>query len=248
MNNKQKGTVEAALKINIGGEPVTIRLSVEKGQVGPEAILPFVRDLTDKVVNIAIKQSALKGKSVSCQKGCGACCAQLVPVTETEVREIARLIETMPKSVKQKIMARFDAAKQQMQNAGLWHQLTHPESFDKSDAQAFGLKYFSQAVYCPFLVDQSCSIHTHRPIACREYLVSSDAKLCATPHKGGIEGIKIPHKLSNVLAVIHEDDTNFTSRWIPLIVAPYWQALHPNLPTKKPGPEWVEKFLAKLNH
>jgi Fe-S-cluster containining protein len=36
---------------------------------------------------------------------------------------------------------------------------------------------------CPFLEDESCSIHPDRPLVCREYLVTSPAELCAGPRR-----------------------------------------------------------------
>ncbi len=45
-------------------------------------------------------------------------------------------------------------------------------------------RYFHLGIACPFLEDESCSIHADRPISCREYLVTSPAVNCADPKPG----------------------------------------------------------------
>jgi hypothetical protein len=42
-------------------------------------------------------------------------------------------------------------------------------------------EYFKLGIACPFLEDESCSIHPDRPMACREYLVSSRPENCRSP-------------------------------------------------------------------
>ena len=44
-------------------------------------------------------------------------------------------------------------------------------------------EYFKHGIACPFLEDESCSIHPDRPMACREYLVSSPAENCRAPRR-----------------------------------------------------------------
>ena len=41
-------------------------------------------------------------------------------------------------------------------------------------------RYFDAGVACPLLVDGRCSVRSVRPLACREYLVTSDPRHCAT--------------------------------------------------------------------
>lgn len=244
---KKKHQLEADLNLSIDNQKVTIHLAVDEGPTGPATILPFVQELSNRSIAIAVENTVQQGQSISCQKGCGACCAQLVPVTETEIRQIARLIKSLPKATRQKVMQRFDTARQKLETAGLWQKLSNPMSLDLHDSTEFGLQYFELGIACPFLEDGACSIHVDRPLACREYLVTSDAKHCADPRSGNIDGVNVPTRISEALAILCEDDPHYHSRWVPLIVAPYWQALFPDLPAKKTGPQWVELFLKKLN-
>ena len=239
-------TLEADLNLTIGTQQVSFHVNVAAGPSSPATILKFVQAFADKTVEIAVEIIEKEGKTISCQKGCGACCAQLVPVTEIEIRQIAKLIRNLPKAEKQQVLARFEQARTKLQIAGLWQQLINPKSADLQDTTDFGLRYFEQGIDCPFLVEGACSIHADRPIACREYLVTSDAKHCANPRRGKIDGVSIPVRLSMVLGRLCEADNHHHADWVPLIVAPYWQALFPNLPSKKTGQQWVELFLEKL--
>lgn len=244
--HKSSDTVEADLNLSIGKEQVSFHVSVAAGRTSPATLLKFVQAFSDKTVQIAVNDILQEGKTISCKKGCGACCAQLVPATEIEIRHIALLIKDFPKERKQQVMTRFDQARSKLQAAGLWEQLINPATFDEQNTIDFGLKYFELGIYCPFLIDDACSIHADRPIACREYLVTSDARYCAQPRAEKIDGVSIPIRLSAVLGRLCEADSHHHADWVPLILAPYWQALYPNLPTKKTGQQWLELFLEKL--
>lgn len=238
--------IDAELKLQIGAYPIELQVAVNTQPSSPATILAFVQQFADKIVQIGVDEASKAGKQISCKKGCGACCAQLVPVTEIEIRYIADMIKSMPKPMKKVIMLRFDAARQKLQDAGLWQQLITPNSFEISRTDEFAMNYFDLQIECPFLVEGACSIHVNRPIICREYLVTSDAAYCACPRDEKIEGVSIPLRLSTILGHVCEDDCHHHSHWVPLIVAPYWQALYPNLPSRKTGQEWIQQFMNKL--
>ncbi len=245
--NAKQNTISADLNLSVGGKPLTIHLEVEQGLTGPEAILPFARELADKTLAVAVAKAVSQGKSISCQKGCSACCAQLVPISEIEAREIARLINRLPKARRRIIISRFKAGREKLQQAGLWRQLANPRTLGKHDLTVFGMRYFDVQVFCPFLEGGACSIHEVRPIACREYLVISDPEYCANPHLEKIKGVQIPARVSKALGRIYADDPAFQTQWVPLILAPFWQDIHSEYPAKKAGPEWVELLLDKFS-
>jgi len=238
--------IDAQLKLNIGGENCEINISVPEENSGPNAILPFARELTNKAVDIAVKEFTKDGKQISCEKGCGACCVQLVPISDTEAREISKLIKTYPKTKKKALMSRFETAKKQLVDSNLWETLSHPEKITDDQTRSLGHDYFSQQIPCPFLEDGACSIHPIRPLSCREFLVTSPPKYCANPNEKDIVTVDIPTRISNAFAALGENDPNYTTTWIPLILAPYWQQKHPNHLSKKTGPLWVEELLDKI--
>ncbi|HEX5430886.1 MAG TPA: hypothetical protein VFW83_02890, partial [Bryobacteraceae bacterium] len=50
----------------------------------PFELIPILYGLTDAVVSMSESRTVENGKSISCRAGCGACCRQLVPVSEPE--------------------------------------------------------------------------------------------------------------------------------------------------------------------
>jgi len=243
---KSTDILSAELELNIGTEKKRFNIRVPENATNPQSILPFVQDVANEVINVAIVESENNGKKITCQKGCGACCSQLVPISETEIRYIAKMIKSMPKVKKQKLMHRFKEAKKAFEGAGLWDELMHPQTLPIERRREFGLAYFDVKQDCPFLEDGACSIHKDRPIACREYLVTSDPEFCNNPKEGKIDGVKVSNAPSNALGQLYDDDVNHTSNWVPLIVAPFWQGEYSNLPTKRSGKDWVERFLKNL--
>jgi NADH:ubiquinone oxidoreductase subunit D len=61
---------------------------------------------------LAEENARASGATVSCKKGCGACCRQLVPVSEIEARQLKELVEQMPEPRRSEIWARFERARE----------------------------------------------------------------------------------------------------------------------------------------
>jgi len=239
--------IDAQLKLNIGGENCEINLSVPKGTTRPNALLPFARALTNKTVDVAVKEFTKDGEKISCKKGCGACCVQLVPISDTEARELTKLIKTFSKAKQNALMNKFESARKQLIDTDLWERLNHPETIGDDQMRSLGHEYFSQQIACPFLEDGACSIHPVRPLSCREFLVTSPAVYCTDPNEHDVVTVDIPTRISNAFATLGENDPQYTTAWIPLVLAPYWQQIHPKQVSKKTGPQWVEELLAKIN-
>ena len=144
-------------------------------------------------------------------------------------------------------MFKFNTAKSQLNDAGLWETLSHPENISDDEIRALGHQYFAQQIPCPFLEEGACSIHPVRPLSCREFLVTSPAIHCSNPDENSTVTVDIPIRISNAFATLGKNDSHFTHHWVPLILAPYWQKLHPNQTSKKTGPRWVEEFLNNIN-
>lgn len=238
---------EAKFVMTIANQPCEFHISVPEGKTGPESALPFARELTNKIVEFAIKAVEEKGEKISCTKGCGACCDQLVPVSETEAREISKMIQAMPKVRKQQIMERFRLAREKLESAGIWEQLIQPQSMTKEETFEFGINYFRLGIPCPFLEEGACSIHPSRPLTCREFLVTSDAKYCSSPDKTNIRTVEIPKRMSNAYARLYEDDPNYVSHWVALITVPFWPSRFPSKPASRQGPQWIEALIQKMN-
>lgn len=72
-----------------------------------EAWLPFLQMLAGKSVQSADEAAEGAGACVSCAKGCGACCRQLVAISLVEARALAQLVAETPQPGQSEIRRRF---------------------------------------------------------------------------------------------------------------------------------------------
>jgi Fe-S-cluster containining protein len=246
-NAPQGETVTA--HVTLAGESWELQtaVSVPTGPIQLRTMLPMVQSFADAVVGVAAKTAEEQGRRISCRKGCGACCRQLVPISEVEARHLAALVEAMPEPRRSRIQARFIEAGRRLAEAGLLEVLRHRQEWAEGQGRSVGSTYFQQGIPCPFLEEEACSIHPDRPIACREYLVTSPAENCARPSAETVDCVKLPMRLWPALALFDAvgPEERFI-RWVPLVLAPEWVAAHPEEPDAQPGPELLRRFFDQL--
>lgn len=242
----QTATVE--VQATIGSCSLNLSVGVPTGPAGVDEFLPLLQILSDKVVATAEADAAQRGKCISCQKGCGACCRQLVPLSPADARNIARLVAEMPEPRKSQIVERFVDARRRLRESGLWEKLDQRRNWPEAEVSAIGIEYFKQGIACPFLEEESCSIHRDRPLSCREYLVTSPAEHCATPSSESIECLPMPAKVWLSAARCEpETPADRYLNWVPLIQSLDWAAEHPAPPATKPGPEMLRQLIEGLS-
>lgn len=232
----EKLNVRVGMKV--WDDEVEMELTLPAGPARLASLLPVFQQVADGLVGMAAERAGAQGRVVSCKKGCGACCRQLVPISEIEARRIARLVEELPEPRRTEVRARFSRARERLAEAGLLSKLENREGFVEGEIASFGLAYFHLGIPCPFLEDESCSIHADRPISCREYLVTSPAVNCADPKPGTIDQVELPAKVWTALA--RADATGPRGRfipWVPLILAPGWASASPDASTPRPVEE-----------
>src|SRR5262245_56987035 len=83
------------------------RISVPAGPAKLGDLLPVVNSLADAVVNVGIQSVEKAGQKVSCKAGCGACCRQLVPISEVEARRIRDVLDELPEPRRSVVRERF---------------------------------------------------------------------------------------------------------------------------------------------
>jgi Fe-S-cluster containining protein len=238
--------VQITVELSIAGTRLKGQIPVSTGPTRPRELLPVFRGLAESVIAIGVKAVEDEGQAVSCKKGCGACCRQLVPISECEAYQLRDLIDGLPEPRRTEVRARFAEARRRLEEAGLLDKLLHPERFSDDELRPAGLEYFHQGIPCPFLDEESCSIHPERPIACREYLVTSPAENCARPTAETVRCVPLPVKVSGAVSRLDLDPAARFVRWVPLIVAPEWAESHPDAAPPRPGPEVLREFFDRL--
>jgi Fe-S-cluster containining protein len=235
-------TITGTGRVRIDGEPMSVEFTVPKGPCGPEALLPGAQKLANQVADLAAARANRNGFKISCAKGCGACCRQMVPISPSEAQHLARLVKAMPPERAAEVRQWFDAALSKMQAAGLPPR-GHPVT-DKAAYREFGLAYFRQGVACPFLRDESCSIHPDRPLVCREYQVVSPPPACAQVGSAGVQQVPVPVPVWSVFA--RSVSPQHTVEWMPLIEALRYAEANPGIDKSQTGPQRVNSFLEEL--
>ncbi len=232
------------LRMSVGGLVIQARITAPTAPVKQQAVLPALQGLVNAVVSASEQELAGAGKTVSCKAGCGACCRQAVPISVPEAYFIQELVEQMPEPRRSAIKARFAEAGQRLRDAGLHDAAMRIGEMGVEARQVFDQAYFRLAIACPFLEDESCSIHPDRPLACREYLVTSPPTRCASPHEGGINVVPVP-KLSTLLRFSGGESGEYPAA-VSLSVALAWADRHPDTLPLRPGTQWVQDFLGRM--
>jgi Fe-S-cluster containining protein len=224
------------------------KVDIASGPLTLADLAPTAFEITDILVSRARRQEEQKGKRISCRPGCGACCCQMVPLSPPEAFYLADLIDSFDPDRHERIMHRFEAIAAVLEEKDMVERLLEPEYTD-DPVLAIAGEYFSLKMPCPFLADDSCSIHPYRPVACREYNVTSPALHCADPYSFGVEKVPMPLPLSAPLANLAAELTHTKPRLVPLTLAPRWVAGHAETRNRHwPGLELFQQFMASLGH
>lgn len=183
-------------------------------------LVPPMQQLCNGIVDLAIKREIALGETISCKKGCGICCCQLVPLSVPEAFFLYGYIKSLPEERRNVIEAKFNAIRNAMESAGIIDRLLKIE--DTKEHKVLAYDYFKLGMPCPFLEDNSCSIHPIRPFACREYNVVSPAELCVDPFNNKIMRIKISRNMTTATARLSADLCGVPPTLIPMTLLIEW--------------------------
>lgn len=205
MENGDWVTGNFVLRIN--DEPVEMQMTVPAFPVKPHRMLPVFQQMSSAVVDSCVRAVEAEGKEISCKAGCGACCRQAVPISEIEAYQLAELVETMPEPRRTEVKKRFADALAHFTEIDWFSQLIDLKDmasagdpdFSPADYERVITGYMHEGYACPFLEDESCSIHPDRPLVCREYLVTSPAENCKSPTAESIRKVPIFMRPSKAL-------------------------------------------------
>ena len=233
-------------QLPVGGGFLNVSANLPTGQTTLTQLLPIIQNLENAIVARIGEEAKQAGTPISCRPGCGACCRQLVPVSFFEAEALSEWMGTLPEERRIELEGRFHRALLALGDAGVIDKLVNDRwVIEEEAATELAVDYFQAGVPCPFLEDESCSIHPIRPLACREYLVTSPPVLCQDPSKNDVAGVRLPLKLSRVLYAFGEQLAQDRRGWIPLIFLLAWRkgGERPGDYVSGTGEEVLKKFL-----
>ncbi|ROZ62574.1 YkgJ family cysteine cluster protein [Ramlibacter sp. WS9] len=247
-SNVPSERLSADFTLTGGDFRLTFRATVPGGPSRMSDLLPLVRSLSDTVIGETCRTLEASGRRVSCASGCGACCRNLVEISQVEARRIADVVAALPEPRRATVESRFAHAKERLEQAGLLERLRVRDEWTPQEYAAQVDSYFALNAPCPFLEEESCSIYEERPITCREYLVTSHPALCANLDSAGVERVQLPLQLFNAMARWQAPQKGpFLEQWVPLVLALEWAALHPDEPPSKTGLELLRELLSQVS-
>jgi len=238
-------SIKGTIQLRIGEQVATLQATLPRGDVELAEVLPAARQMTEALIKWAVADSEAAGKAISCRAGCGACCRQAVPISHAEARRLYKLVDEMAEPRRSVVKGRFTRALARVRESDLLQRqadlaAAETDGRPQDYYHEWGKAYFQLGVACPFLEDESCSIHPERPLICREYLVTNPASECATLSRDGIQRVPIKASVSKAVRKLERDSG--MGHWMPLVMALEWAASHPAETKRRPALDWVRSL------
>ena len=242
-------TVRATFALPVGGGLLNASANLPVGQTTLTQILPIIQTLENAIIGKISEEAEQAGSPVSCRAGCGACCRQLVPVSFFEAEALTEWLQMLPEDRRAELEGRFHRALLALRDAEVIEKILDLRWVkNQEETMQLAIDYFHAAVACPFLENESCSIHPMRPLSCREYLVTSPPALCQDPSVNQVAGVRLPLKLSRVLYTFGQQLAQDPRGWIPLVFLLAWGkgGEKPGEHVSGTGEEVLRKFLKQV--
>ena len=239
--------VTGNVRLSVGGEPLDLTMTVPAKPVKPQKMLPIFRQMTNTFVGMSENAIENTGEQISCRKGCAACCRQAIPLAEIEAYQIAAMVEALPEPRRTELKNRFDAAWHHFSEIGWFKRLDNCADASEGEREKVVIEYLYEDIACPFLEDESCSIHDVRPLVCREYLVTSPPENCSAPSKKTVRMVNHLMKTSDtVRKITNSENLNRAVNFVPLVLALEWAKRNADEFPERTGEQWMAAFFTNL--
>lgn len=235
-----------SLEVDILGEPVCFDIKVVDRPARLSGIVPLARNLSTKMALVTLDRLSAKGQCVPCRKGCSACCSYLVPLSVPEAFRLAEELSAMPANEsKPLIQSSIETTRKILNNMPADFELSRKEdSGDAFQSQEIGDWYAGLKLPCPFLSDGLCVPYEHRPIACREHMVTGSAKLCDLTSTDKADVVKMPISVFECLGRLTAELEKSDVEAVMLPLTLLW--VQENVERSErtwPAPTMVERFV-----
>jgi len=237
--------------LNTPAGRLTTAIDVPTGFIPITAIVPVTRRLGEEAAQLEIQQATEAGQTISCRKGCAACCRMLVPVSAPEAFALREYVEQLPTDRRTPLLNRLSDTKERVTREGLWDRLTDVAEASRpvpdEELDPINQSYYALRIPCPYLEDEMCSIYEARPAACRELLVTSPAELCQDMVQNPITPLPISMRIGSILGLLWGTLTSSPPRLIPLPMALEWAGRHEEDSRKTwPGASLLDQVLDNM--
>ncbi|MDB5104458.1 MAG: hypothetical protein JWP91_2147 [Fibrobacteres bacterium] len=224
--------------------PLIGTLEVPVGEIGLASFMRAVMPVGQRLVDLMEAAYSRAGRPASCAKGCAACCRQEVPVSAPEALVLAEFAASMPAEQGRGVAARFSAIRERIRSGGAGE--SGPEGTG-SDVRTRGLAWFRQGLDCPFLEDEACLAHAHRPLACRNHLAFSEARHCLEPETGRVRVMNPRFSLGTVMALLAAEFMGREPVKFPLAALEDWMLQNPEYGESRfPSEDLARRFIGML--
>jgi len=250
INNNCGSCVETiSFELDIFGEPASFDIRIAQKQARLSDIIPLARMLSKKLTHIVVDRVHRNGEFVPCCKGCSACCNYLVPLSIPEVFRLREEVLNMPAEQRRRVLQScLDTAKIILNEK--------PKEFDinelaKTESQIqtsqISKWYADLKRTCPFLSNGVCTSYEHRPVACREHIVTGSPLLCEVELTDESQIVQMPVSVLDCLGQLSAEleQTDIEAVILPLALP--WALL--NIERSKrtwPTITMVERFVEIL--
>lgn len=137
------------------------------------------------------------GLTCTCEKGCDACCRQMITVFDSEAEIVAKYLDDTVKGrkmerLKQKLKEQVEALKKY----GITDEAVREVSEKGEEELRMKYEYVALSLPCPLLSeDGCCTVYPVRPVSCWDYRCYGDRTLCEgqiNPNAHSNEKISVP--------------------------------------------------------
>ena len=242
--HRPTGVERRDLTIDVFGRPLTLTVGYEEGPARLADTVPAARAICDTLCAAVAEHLAAEGRPVSCRKGCSACCGYLVSVSAPEIYALQQMMTQLPAGECRRLLENCITTATQILDKDLLHKHHIGNDAQSADISAW---YQELNVKCPFLAGQICRIYDQRPLACREFMVTSAPADCRTDTADEPEVVNLPFSVLEALARLAAalEQTEVQADMLPLALAcsdRYYRRSQQTWPAS----ELVRRFLAIL--
>jgi Fe-S-cluster containining protein len=193
-NNDVNCLKTISFELDIIGRSTRFSICVAQKQARLSDITPLARMLSTKLAMKVLDKLRSNGKFVPCRKGCSACCNYLIPLSVPEAFRMREEVLAMPTEQGRALSQSFlDTAKIILNEKPKIFAINESaEASCQIQINELSKWYTSLKLTCPFLSNNLCTSYEHRPVACREYIVTGSALLCNDEWSDESQAVQMP--------------------------------------------------------